>query len=443
MSSTEIDVLHGGIAVGEAARITATGLVLPEDVTADDWRSIGESANLVSSVGMWAMGDWGLYGRDHFPDSYVSAFTAYDEKTVRVAISVCEAFPDHDFRARFIRQDVDRRALSFQHFSAVANRPQAEREYWLERACTEANGTNGRPGLSVHQLRAAMKQSPLAAVGANEVPEERPAVQSEFGYIYELGPHRLLCGDATIPEHIAALLGDEKAAMIWTDPPYGVDYVGGSNYEERGYTGARAYDRKEISNDTPENLRAMLVGAWRAVSACVVDSAPWYVAGPTGDCSEDFIASFREAGWRYKQLLVWAKNRLVLGRQDYHLRHEGVYYGATAGETTMGRMTGTRLNWYGDDSQVSVFEVPSPSQSLDHPTMKPVELIVPMLLNSSRPGEIVLDPFAGSGSTMVAAELTGRRAFLVELEPAYADVIRARYEALVARRAEGADSQAT
>jgi len=118
---------------------------------------------------------------------------------------------------------------------------------------------------------------------------------------------------------------------------------------------------------------------------------------------------------------------MILGRQNYQLKHEAIYHGHGPGPNA-GRMSASRSRWYGGDDAVSVFEVDSPPASREHPTMKPVELIVPQLVNSSLPGEIVLDPFAGSGSTMIAAEQTGRRAFMVELEPRYCDVVRKRWQ---------------
>jgi DNA modification methylase len=133
------------------------------------------------------------------------------------------------------------------------------------------------------------------------------------------------------------------------------------------------------------------------------------------------------AGWRFHEALVWVKDVFVLGHSDYHYRHEDVLYGHLPGEGRPGRGRHAGSRWRGDNAQDSVFEVARPRRSEDHPTMKPVELIAAQLANSIRPGESVLDPFAGSGSTMIAAETLGARAFLVELDPGYCDVIRQRY----------------
>ena len=244
-----------------------------------------------------------------------------------------------------------------------------------------------------------------------------------FGYIYDLGHgHRLLCGDATAPEHLQALLGDERAAMIWTDPPYGVDYVG------------KTEDALTIQHDASTGLLQLLTSAWAAAAPVLVDCAPFYVAGPTGDNAISFLRSFDVAGWRYKQMLVWVKNTMVLGRQDHQLKHEGIYYGNAPGTRIAGRMAKDSYRWYGGDNVTSVFEVPKPAASREHPTMKPVKLIRPGIENSSQTGEIVLDMFAGSGSTLIAAHQLGRRAFLVEYDPRYAQVIRDRFKRYLAEQ---------
>lgn len=274
---------------------------------------------------------------------------------------------------------------------------------------------DGRP--TATQLRQAVSARTTTQVAANadSAPARRRRPSSRPGEVYELAPHRLICGDATDPAVIAELLGAERAAMIWTDPPYGVDYVGKTD------------QALTIANDGADGLRELLLGAWRACEPRLIESAPFYVAGPTGATAEDFYASFREAGWRYQQQLVWVKQRMVLGRQNYQLQHEAIYHGHAPGRNA-GRMTPNRYRWYGPDNATSILQVAAPTASRDHPTMKPVELIIPAIENSSLPDEIVLDLFAGSGSTMIAAHHTNRRAHLVELDPRYCDVIRNRWQ---------------
>jgi len=179
-------------------------------------------------------------------------------------------------------------------------------------------------------LREAVAQGTTVRVEpeADWAPDAPKRADSRPGNIYELGPHRLICGDATDPGVLAALFGDERAAMVWTDPPYGVDYVGKT---EHALT---------IENDTPDGLRQLLISAWRAAEPLLIESAPFYVAGPTGPRAEDFQASFPEAGWRYQQMLIWEKQRIIMGRQNYHLQYEGIYHGHAPGRNA-GRMTPT------------------------------------------------------------------------------------------------------
>ncbi|MFD7922530.1 DNA-methyltransferase [Streptomyces sp. NPDC059740] len=144
--------------------------------------------------------------------------------------------------------------------------------------------------------------------------------------------------------------------------------------------------------------------------------------------SLDFANAFLQAGWDLRQNLIWVKDALVLGRSDYHYRHEPILYGFTDPEPGSGRLGRGGDRWYGDNAQTSVLEVAKPPRSEDHPTMKPVELITRCLANSCPPGGIVYEPFGGSGSTLIAAHTTGRRARLVELDPRYVDVICRRYQ---------------
>ncbi|MHB8642840.1 MAG: DNA methyltransferase [Gaiellaceae bacterium] len=376
----------------------ATVLELPGGLAFEEWVGIGESLAGRERAVAWWIGDWWAYGGEH----------RYGERA-RVA---AERRFDYGYLAnlgwvaRAVEPSRRRERLSFGHHQCVASLPPDQQDRWLEQAIEDK--------LSVRGLRAALKRGLVASPGSNDAPRLSSSARSMPGQVYELGPHRLACGDASDPAVCAALLGGKRASMIWTDPPYGVDYVG------------KTSDALRIENDCRAGLRELLVGAWRAAAAVLIASAPFYVAGPTGATAEEFLASFREAGWRYQQMLIWVKNRMVLGRQNYQLQHEAIYHGHGPGPNA-GRMSAGRSGWYGGDDAVSVFDVASPQTSREHPTMKPVELIMPQLLNSSLPGQIVLDPFAGSGSTMIAAERTGRRAFMVELNPGYCDVIRERW----------------
>ena len=157
------------------------------------------------------------------------------------------------------------------------------------------------------------------------------------------------------------------------------------------------------------------------------ERAAFYVAAPAGPRHEDFLSAVKAAGWELHETLVWVKDAFVLGHSDYHYRHEPILYGYLPGKGRPGRGRHAGSRWRGDNTQSSVFEVARPRRSETHPTMKPVELITAQLANSARVREVVLDPFAGSGSTMIAAEILQLRAFMLELDPAYCDVIRQRY----------------
>ena len=243
-----------------------------------------------------------------------------------------------------------------------------------------------------------------------EVPEDPESV---LGQVYELGPHRLVCGDSTDASMIDLATNGEFADCVWTDPPYGVDYVG------------KTSDALTIQNDGAANLPDLLLAAFRAIDFRLADGSPIYIAHPDGRRALDFYFAANEMDWRIHQVIVWVKNTMVLGYSDYHVKHEPIMLAYKRGEGRSGR-GGQR--WYGDNSQTSVLEFPKPSANREHPTMKPIDLISHMLRNSTKRNDLVLDPFGGSGSTLMAADALGRRAALVELDPGYCDVIRRRYE---------------
>ena len=239
------------------------------------------------------------------------------------------------------------------------------------------------------------------------------------GDLYVLGRHRLVCGDAREPSAYARLLEGEQPELVFTDPPYGVDYEG------------KTARRLTLAGDERDGLEHLLSESFAASDSVLAPGARIYVAHPAGALSLTFGAAFVGQDWRLHQTLVWVKDQIVLGRSDYHYKHESILYGHKRGAGRTGR--GAR-GWFGDNSQVSVLEVPRPKASREHPTMKPPELIA--VENSSAAGDVVLDPFAGSGSTLVACERTHRRARLIELDPRYCDVIVERYERLTGQTAE-------
>jgi DNA modification methylase len=258
-----------------------------------------------------------------------------------------------------------------------------------------------------------------------DVPDLPRKPRTQPGELIRLGPHRLLCGDSTKPEHMKCLMGGDRADLLWTDPPYGVDYVGKT---------ARAMT---IRNDGRRGLQDLLRTAFAAVDAGLEPGAAFYVAHPAGLPAVPFINAVLQTGWLVRQNLVWVKDTMVLGHSDYHYRHEAILYGY---KPAAGRLGRGGMGWYGGEDQTSVFEIARPKASRDHPTMKPVALIEACVRNSSQREDVILDPFGGSGSTLIACHRLGRRAFLMEIDPRYCDVIRERWRRFTGQR-EGRDGR--
>jgi DNA modification methylase len=235
------------------------------------------------------------------------------------------------------------------------------------------------------------------------------------GDLWQLGNHRVFCGDALEASAYEALLGDERADLVWTDPPYGVSYVG------------KTKDALTIQNDTLDmkGLEEFLRDAFTMMFAYSKEGACWYVAAPSGDLFLSFALPLHELEvWRHT--IVWVKDTLVLGRADYHYRHESIFYGWKPGAAHQEPP---------NRKQDTVWEFDRPKASKEHPTMKPIDLILRSVENSSRVGDIVLDSFAGSGSTLIACEHSKRIARVMEVDPFYCDVILTRWEKLTGEKA--------
>lgn len=239
----------------------------------------------------------------------------------------------------------------------------------------------------------------------NAVPEVPEVADSKPGEVYVLGPHRLLCGDSTKAEDVKKLVGTEEADCWLTDPPYNVAYEGSN-----GLT---------IQNDSMEDVkfREFLRTAFGHAEKALKPGAPFYIFHADSE-GYNFRGACHDIGLRVRQCLVWKKNALVLGRQDYQWIHEPCLYGWKEG---------AGHGWYGDRSQTTVMEFNKPKKNDVHPTMKPVEMLVYLLRNSTMRGNVVLDTFGGSGSTLIACEETGRVCRTMELDPRYCDVIRRRW----------------
>lgn len=246
---------------------------------------------------------------------------------------------------------------------------------------------------------------------------------STRGQIWQLGDHRLMCGDATSAEDVEAVMDGQSAEVLWTDPPYGVDYTG------------KTKEALKMANDHGD-IRILLYGVLAIIDGFLEQSARIYIAAPPGALNLVFRQAFSDVGWRFHQGLVWVKDSMVLGHSDHHIRHEDILYGWKPGPGRAGRGNHKGTRWYGGHAQTSVFEIPRPKASREHPTMKPVQLIEVHLGNSSLPDDIVVDPFVGSGTTIIAAEKLGRRCYAMEIEPRYVDVAIRRWEAFTGKQAE-------
>jgi DNA modification methylase len=235
------------------------------------------------------------------------------------------------------------------------------------------------------------------------------------GDLWLLGRHRLVCGDATKSDDIERLMDGKKADMVFTDPPYNVDYTGGTK---------RAL---KISNDHMADgaFYQFLLDAMTSAFVVARPGASIYVCHADTE-GLNFRRAFVDSGWDHKQVIVWVKQHFVMGRQDYHWRHEPILYGWKPGAAH---------TWCGDRTQSTVWEFDRPFRSAEHPTQKPVPLIEYAMANSSATGALVLDLFGGSGSTLVAAEKSGRRANVSEIDPVYCDVICHRYEEFTGEKA--------
>lgn len=270
----------------------------------------------------------------------------------------------------------------------------------------------------------------LSQEGKDEAPPPLPeSATSKRGEVYKLGEHRLMCGSATDPEDMKALMAGERAVMTFTDPPYGVSYESGLEDKASRMAAHRSVSRQntQIENDTisdDEGLYDFLLNAFNNISvACGHGVYVCYASNR----SMPFLRAWRDAGFHHASTIVWVKNRLVLGRGHYHYQYEPILYG------WLEKSTG---KWMGDRSQSNVWSIDRPSVNDLHPTMKPLELVTRAVVNSSSQGDIVLDPFGGSGSTLIACEESTRKCRMMEVDPRYVDVIIARWEKLTGQKAE-------
>jgi DNA modification methylase len=235
------------------------------------------------------------------------------------------------------------------------------------------------------------------------------------GDLWNLGDHKLLCGDSLLGNHLEKLIAGELADLIFTDPPWNVDY--------QGYTEGRLKIRGDRM--TAEQFRHFLSAAFTSCRRIMKPSASIYVC----HCScwqREFQNALEGSGFTVRCQIIWAKNTFAWGFGRYKFQHEPIFYGYVAG---------AKDRWYGDKSQSTLWEENKPAANRDHPTSKPVALVERAILNSSGPGDVIVDLFGGSGSTLMACQRRGRKCRLMEIDPVYADVIVRRWEAYTGQRA--------
>lgn len=293
-------------------------------------------------------------------------------------------------------------------------------------------------GFDADELVALLPEDPNDVLEDDEEiePPEEPYTQT--GDIWLLGPHKVICGDSTEKETMDRIAPDGSVDLVITDPPYNVAYTG------------KTADALTIENDemTDANFYAFLYDAFTATASKMKQGAAFYIWHADTE-TVNFRKAANAAGMTVKQNLIWVKHHFVMGRQDYHWRHEPCLYGWKEGaahyflddrtqDTVMEqkinfkKLTKEQLIEYIHEQErqappTTIIKEDRPSASAEHPTMKPIKLIARQIINSSRKGETVLDPFGGSGSTLLAADQLNRRCYTIELDPSYADVIVKRY----------------
>jgi DNA modification methylase len=249
------------------------------------------------------------------------------------------------------------------------------------------------------------------------VPEVTEDPVSQPGDVWLLGEHKILCGDATKVEDYKALLGDELADMTVTDPPYNVNYANTAKDKMRGT------NRPILNDNMGDGFAGFLLLACQNI--LTVTKGAVYIAMSSSEL-DTLQSAFRAAGGKWSTFVIWAKNTFTLGRADYQRQYEPILYGWK---------DGAQHYWCGARDQGDVWQIKKPHKNDLHPTMKPVELMERAVRNSSKTRDIVLDPFGGSGTTLIACEKSGRRARLMELDPKYVDVIVKRWQLFSGKQA--------
>ena len=271
-------------------------------------------------------------------------------------------------------------------------------------------------GFSCEELAAmAPEQIQEGLTDEDAVPDAPADPVTKPGDVWLLGKHRVMCGDSTSIDAVELLMDGQLADMWLTDPPYNVAYEGGTK------------DALKIQNDSMCNdeFRQFLRDACVAADAVMKRGGVFYIWHSDSE-GYNFRGACIDAGWTVRQCLVWKKQTLVMGRQDYHWKHEPCLYGWKDGAGHL---------WAADRKQTTILEFDRPSRNGEHPTMKPVALFEYLMLNNTKGGDQILDSFGGSGTTLIAAEKNGRFSRLMEIDPKYCDVIVKRWQEFTGKQA--------
>jgi DNA modification methylase len=258
--------------------------------------------------------------------------------------------------------------------------------------------------------------------------DEAPGVSSEppvsqLGVVYQLGRHRVMCGDSTDFGATTDLMNGVEANLYLTDPPYGVSYTDKNEFLNSIGGGDRLTNAIENDHQTPEEMFKFWMQVFTNACNVLKDTGSYYIFSPQGGDLLLLLQAVRDSGFQLKHVLIWAKNNHVLGRADYNYKHEPIVYGWKQG--------GTHTFYGKGDKLTSLWDYDKPLKNDLHPTMKPIEVLVNALRNSTQKDDVVFDHFLGSGSTLIACEQTDRTCYGMELDPKYVDVIRKRYAKFV------------
>ena len=306
---------------------------------------------------------------------------------------------------------VQRRALAIADNQLALNAGWDEELLRIELATLNDEGFDvnliGFDGEEVAHLLAA-QDAAQGLTDENAVPEVPETPVSTAGDLWTLGEHKLLVGDATVAADVQRLMGTDAADCVFIDPPYNCDYS--------GYTEEHLRMQNDRMSDA--DFKQFLENAFRSLRAAIKPGASAYVCHPSS-LQREFQNALETAGFRVRCQLIWAKNTFAWGFGRYKFQHEPIFYCYVAGQ---------KDRWYGNKSQSTLWQENKPAASRLHPTMKPVELVERALLNSSKAGDIIVDLFGGSGSTLIGCERRGRKARLMEIDPKYADVVVLRYQ---------------